>query len=93
MAQELRIRCVNKTDRKNAHERIRAVGGTNPDGSRWNHTQERAIRNINDKVCAYYVEQPSGHRAKVLIGTSAAGNEYLKTEADAEQPNNLLSLP
>jgi hypothetical protein len=93
MAQDLRIRCVTKTERKTAHERIRAVGGLNPDSSRWNHPQEMAIRNIKAKIYNYYVEQPAGHRVKVVIGKSAAGNEYLKTENDGEQPNNLLSLP
>lgn len=84
---------MKKTDRKNAHERIRALGGVGPDRTRWTHTQEQAIRNIQGGIYNYYVEQPTGHRVKVIIGKSAAGNEYLKTENDGEQPNNLLSLP
>jgi len=29
----------------------------------------------------------------VIVSNSAAGNKYLKTQNDGEQPNNLLSLP
>jgi hypothetical protein len=29
----------------------------------------------------------------VIVGTSRYGHKYLKTEADGEQPDNLLSLP
>jgi len=29
----------------------------------------------------------------VIIAVSKYGNEYLKTESDGEQPDNLLSLP
>lgn len=30
---------------------------------------------------------------KVIVAVSKYGNKYLKTEADGEEPNNLLSLP
>jgi hypothetical protein len=43
MAQYLHIRCVVKTDRTSAHERIHAVGEVNPDGSSWEPTQDKAI--------------------------------------------------
>lgn len=93
MTPELRISCINKTDKMGAHERIRSIGGRDASGNPWKHLQEVAIRNIKTKVCNYYVEQPAGHRVKVIVAKSAAGNEYLKTEKDGEQPNNLLSLP
>ena len=34
-----------------------------------------------------------GRSVWVIVAKSAYGNKYLKTEADGEQPNNLLSLP
>jgi len=42
MAQYLHIRCVVRTDRTNAHERIHSVGGVKPEGSRWKLTQDKS---------------------------------------------------
>jgi hypothetical protein len=93
MTQELRISCIKKNDRQGAHERIHSVGGVNADGSRWKLVQAQAIAQIKGFRISFYVERPPGHRARVIVARSAAGHEYLKTEADGEQPNNLLSLP
>jgi len=92
MAQYLHIRCVVKTDRTSAHERIQSVGGAKPDGSRWILTQDKAISCILDGTHVFYIEKPGGFRLDVIIATSAHGN-YLKTVADREQPDKLLSLP
>jgi hypothetical protein len=35
MAQQVQIKCINKSDRPNPHERILYVGGVNADGKRW----------------------------------------------------------
>jgi len=93
MAQEVRIDCINKTDRYNAHERIKNIGGLNPNGTRWKLTEQEAIAGILSGKWRFYVERPPGHRVYVVIATSPYGHQYLKTEADGEQPNNLLALP
>jgi len=93
MGSWVRISCVNKTDRTSPHERIRNVGGVNSDGTRWRLTESEAIRGIREGKWLFYVERPAGHRVNVVIAVSQWGNEYLKTEADGEQPDNLLSLP
>jgi hypothetical protein len=93
MAQRVRIGCINKTDRHNPHERISHVGGVNPNGTRWRLTQSEAIAGIKADKWSFYVEQPAGHAVNVVVARSPQGYEYLKTEADGEQPNNLLSLP
>jgi hypothetical protein len=93
MATRVRIDCINKTDRYNAHERIKSIGGRNPDGGRWRLSQADAIARINDGTYTFFVERPAGHPVDVTISRSATGHLYLKTASDGEQPNNLLSLP
>lgn len=93
MAQEVRVECKNKSDRYNPHERITNVGGLNSDGTRWKLPERDAIEGILAGKWEFYVERPRGHRVKVIIARSAYCNQYLKTEADGEQPDNLLALP
>jgi hypothetical protein len=91
MASLHEVTCVKKTDRYNAHERIRAIGGQNPDGTNWKLPLEDAIRGIENDRWRFYV-RAHGQFVNVVIAVSRWGNKYLKTEADGEQPNNLLSL-
>lgn len=93
MATRVRIECINKSDRSNAHERIAFIGGRNADGSRWKMSQERSITTIKNAEFEFYVEPTGGRAVDVIVARSAAGHEYLKTVADGEHPNNLLSLP
>lgn len=90
MAQIAQIQCINKTDRYSAHDRISHVGGGSP--SRWKLTQQQAIDAIEDGTWKFYVSV-NGSTVWVVVSVSAAGNKYLKTQNDGEQPNNLLSLP
>lgn len=85
------IECINKSDRFDPHERITHVGGSQPD--RWKITQEQAIALIENGEWRFWVKPPNGDSVWVIVATSRYGNKYLKTEADGEQPNNLLSLP
>jgi hypothetical protein len=87
-----RIDCVRKADRPNPWERITHVGGANADGTRWLLTQPDAIAGIESEKWSFFVHA-GGSEADVVVATSRFGHKYLKTRADGEQPDNLLSLP
>jgi len=86
------IRCINKSERYNPHERIKAIGGINSDGNRWRLSQDEAIEGIEIGKYNFFVSI-NGRRVDVAIATSRYGNKYLKTRADQGTENNLLSLP
>jgi hypothetical protein len=92
MTDEIEIKCINKSDRANAHERIKNVGGVNPNGTRWLLSESEAIAGIKASKWKFWT-QGGGKSVWVVIAKSQAGHEYLKTEPDGVQPNNLLSLP
>jgi hypothetical protein len=92
MADRHQVLCVNKSDRTNPHERITHIGGKNGDGTRWRLTQQDAIAGIENGKWSFYVNR-GGYSVNVVVTTSRYGHKYLKTEADGEQPNNLLALP
>lgn len=85
------VTCINKDDRYSPYERIRNIGGKNPDGGRWSLTQPEAIAAIKSRRYDFFVRK-AGREVNVIVAKSRSGNEYIKTEADGEEPNNLLSL-
>lgn len=85
------IKCINKSDRQNPHERITHVGGY--ETNQWKITQQEAIAFIENSEWKFWVKPPNADKVWVIVSTSRYGYKYLKTEADGEQPNNLLSLP
>jgi hypothetical protein len=88
------VKCVTREVRFNPWERIRAVGGVNPDGQRWKLTQEATVAAIEHNMYGdFYVNRPEGGRARVVVVTSYFGHKYITTETGGDSPNHLLSLP
>lgn len=88
--QTVQIKCINKSDRANAWERITHVGGFTD--KNWKITQIDAINHIESGAWKFFVSV-KGQSVWVVVAISRFGNKYIKTEADGEHPNNLLSLP
>jgi Protein of unknown function (DUF3892) len=92
MATSYEIQCIKKSDRLNPHERIKSIGGRNADGTAWELSQENAIAGIIRKEWSFFVRR-AGSTVNVVVAKSRFDHLYLKTEADGESPDNLLSLP
>jgi uncharacterized protein DUF3892 len=90
--QTAEVKCVNKRDRPNPHERITRIGGYAK--STWKLTQADAIEKIERRQWDFFVTLPgSGKLVWVEVGTSRYGHKYLRTQGDDDIRNNLLSLP
>lgn len=91
MAVNVEIKCINKTNRTDPHERIQNVGGVNPDGGMWKLSVPEAITGIESGKWKFYTV--GGGKSVWVVVAVHNGHKYLKTEADGVHPNNLLALP
>lgn len=87
----VQIDCINKDPRQDAYHAIRRVGGPNGNGTRWDLALDDAVAGVESGKYQFYVRQ-GGHEVNVVVATSARGHKYLKTVADRDTPDNLLSL-
>ena len=90
MTPEIQILCITKNDRYSPYERILNLGGIVA-GERFNITLTNAISLIEAGKIKFYT-LVNGHKRNIVVSVSRFGNKYLKTEADNDTPDNLLSL-
>lgn len=90
MANRAQIKCINKQPRDDPYHRIVNVGGYTD--RQWKITVDDAISKIERREWTFYTVSPQGHTREVVVATRL-GRKYLKTDADQDTPDNLLSLP
>jgi Protein of unknown function (DUF3892) len=89
---DVRIHCVNRTDRMSEDDRIHYVGGVNADGSRWKLSEDEAIAAIKDGRWTFCTIC-NGRTVRVVVAKNGQSREFLRTETDGTQPDGLLALP
>jgi len=90
MATRRQISCINKKNRLNPYEGILYIGGVE-NLIKWKMSEPEAIAAIDNGRYSFFVNR-GGNEVNVIVATRN-GRRYLKTVADGEMPDNLLSLP
>ncbi len=93
MVREAQITCVMKTERSAAYDRISFLGGGRHPSWNWEISHARAIDLLEHDRYRFYTRTGAGERLYLVVVTSADGHKYIKTVADDEQPEHLLTLP
>ena len=87
---DAQITCIRKPHPQSPHEHITHVG--NPQGG-WEWTREQVIASIDAGTNTFYVRDPrTGLRSDVGVIRPAGRAAYLRTHADGDWNDNLLSL-
>jgi hypothetical protein len=87
---DVQVTCIDKPNPESAHEHITHVG--NPVAG-WKWPREKVIASIEAKINTFYVLDPyNGKRSDVGVVRPADRAPYLRTYADGDWNNNLLSL-
>jgi len=93
MSARYHFHSIQRSDRLNHDRRIRILGGTNRDGSRWKISHETAVAGIVEGRWSFFITQDE-REIDVVVAVSRYGNKYLKTAEDAgAHPDRLLALP
>jgi hypothetical protein len=93
MADALQILCIDKPESSNQSERIRGIGGKNPDGTAWYLSLDEAIARIWSGQCSFYVSVGIQSAWVEVEHHGPSGRPFLKTVPDGIPIDNLLDLP
>ncbi|MBV8327888.1 DUF3892 domain-containing protein [Chryseobacterium sp.] len=69
------------------------LGWIDEKGEKGKNTRLEIYSLIKDQKVMAYVTDDKENYVKVVTAVSSNGTQYLKTEADSSEKNNLLSLP
>jgi hypothetical protein len=84
-----RVTCTTKREK---NEGIISLGCYSPGNVFFAFTEAEVIERLESRRDTFYVERPNGHIADLEVA-EREGKKYVKTVADGERPDNLLSLP
>jgi hypothetical protein len=87
---DVQVTCIDKPHAQSPHEHITHLG--NPQ-ARWKWSREEVIRSIEDGTNTFFVQDPyTGKRADIGVVRPSGRAPYLRTHADGDWNDNLLSL-
>jgi hypothetical protein len=87
---DVQVTCITKPHPQSPHEHITHVG--NP-GVGWTWPREQVVASIEAKSNTFYVLDPkTGKRANIGVIRVPGHAAYLRTHADGDWNDNLLSL-
>ncbi|HYW07862.1 MAG TPA: DUF3892 domain-containing protein [Longimicrobium sp.] len=86
---DVRLTCIRKSNPQSAHEHITHVGAA--DGAVW--TRDQVVGWIDRREHTFHVTDAYNRRAEIGVVRETGKQPYLRTHADGQWNNNLLSLP
>lgn len=87
---DVQVTCITKPHPQSAHEHITHLG--NPRAG-WKWTREEVVRSIDAGTNTFFVLDPNnGKRSEVAVIRPTGRAAYVRTHADGDWNDNLLSL-
>ena len=87
---DVKVTCITKPNPQSPHEHITHLG--NP-ATGWKWTREDVIRSIDAGTNTFFVLDPNnGKRSEVGVVRPTGRDPYVRTHADGDWNDNLLSL-
>jgi Protein of unknown function (DUF3892) len=90
---DCQVTCITKPRPLDPHEHITHVGNPHANPP-WRWTREQVIDSIDRRTNTFYViDARTGRRADIAVFRQAGKVPFLRTHADGDWNDNLLSLP